>query len=668
MRERTAILAMMLAAALAVPAAAAAIPPPIGGLTPIAGQCLTESSVAGCTTDPGAGDVNGLAVRPGGAVLYVLQGGSGGDKSHGALLAYSRNPQTGAIGPRISCRAYDTTGLPGCVQDSALYLPHGLALAPDASGLYVTSQPDLRGGLIAYATDPQTGAIGNVTSCFQEAGNSGCGSATVQRGYGLDGVEAVVVSPDGKAVYTVAGAAHGGVAAFARLAGDGSLTAELRCASGVASPNGDAGPGKCDLPVDTAVESGSAIAATNKAVYVSSDQQTSGNGDVVAYARDAAAGTLTGRLNCFSENSFTGCSGRFGLVSPFALAAAPDGNTVYASGLDTTQNGTSGQLTTIRLAANGSLSLVAGCLGTVAQDTCTAAKGVRNVTAIGVSSDGGQLYAADTADGNAGSVTAFGLSQALPAPTALSCIAGIALAGCGTAATVHYPGAVALSPNGRFVYTGSHSGGGGVGAIQGFARELAPSCSASSATTTAGAAVTVPLSCTDPNGDPLTLSLSGGKPAHGVLGSIDQAARTTLYTPDDGFVGHDSFMYTASDGRAGTAPATADIDVAAAPGPRPEPGPGPDPSPGPGPGPDPRPPPTAAVCKVPTLVGLRLARAKKKLAKAHCKLGKVKRPKHRRHGLVVVKQSPKRGVVTTKRVTLKLGKAPKARALRRAAT
>jgi 6-phosphogluconolactonase (cycloisomerase 2 family) len=647
MKKTTPILLATLAVALAGPATAAAIPPPIGGLTPIPGACLTETAVPGCTTDPGAGDVNALAVRPGGTVLYVVQGGSAADSSNGALLAYSRNAQTGVIGARISCRAFDPTGLPGCVQDSALYLPHGLAVGPDGHGLYVTSQYDLRGALIAYATDPTTGAIGAPTSCFQQVGTQGCGTAPVQRAHGLDGVKGVAVSPDGKAVYTAAGSAHGGVAAFARLSSDGSLTAELRCASGVASPSGDAGPGKCDLPVDTAVDSASAVAATDKAVYVSSDQSTSGSGSVVAYARDAAAGTLTGRLNCFSENSFSGCSGRFGLVAPFALAAAADGKTLYSAGLDASlANG--GQLTTIRLAADGSLSLVGGCLATKAQDTCVKADGVRNVTAIGLSGDGGELYAADSADGSAGSVTAFGLSQALPGLPALSCLAGAAMTGCSVAATVHYPGAVAVSPNGRFVYSGSHSSGGSGGAIQAFARELAPSCSAVGASTTAGVAVSVPLSCSDPNSDPLTLQVAGG-PANGVLGAVDQGTQSVMYTPHAGFVGHDSFSYAASDGRAAAPAATAGIDVAQAP----PPGPGP----GPGPGPDPTP--TPSTCKVPKLLGLSLARAKRKLGKAHCKLGKVKRPKHHRRGLVVIKQSPKRGTTTAKAVTLNLGKPKK---------
>jgi hypothetical protein len=135
---------------------------------------------------------------------------------------------------------------------------------------------------------------------------------------------------------------------------------------------------------------------------------------------------------------------------------------------------------------------------------------------------------------------------------------------------------------------------------------------------------------------------------------VDQSARTITYTPASGFVGHDSFTYTASDGRAGApAAGTASIDVTAAP-----PSPGPDPSPNPTPDPTPTPP---ATCKVPKLIGLHLANAKKRLAKAHCKLGKVKKPKHGRAAtLVVTNQSPKAGKRTSKPVTLKLGKAKKA--------
>jgi hypothetical protein len=50
-------------------------------------------------------------------------------------------------------------------------------------------------------------------------------------------------------------------------------------------------------------------------------------------------------------------------------------------------------------------------------------------------------------------------------------------------------------------------------------------------------------------------------------------------------------------------------------------------------------------CKVPRLIGLKLRTAKKRLKKAHCKLGQVtrKKAKHRRHGRIF-RQSPRAGV------------------------
>ena len=64
----------------------------------------------------------------------------------------------------------------------------------------------------------------------------------------------------------------------------------------------------------------------------------------------------------------------------------------------------------------------------------------------------------------------------------------------------------------------------------------------------------MPLTCTDADGDQLTLSIVTG-PAHGTLGAI--AAGAVTYTPDAGYFGADSFTFKASDGTADSAPATA---------------------------------------------------------------------------------------------------------------
>ena len=68
----------------------------------------------------------------------------------------------------------------------------------------------------------------------------------------------------------------------------------------------------------------------------------------------------------------------------------------------------------------------------------------------------------------------------------------------------------------------------------------APACDDVARRTAVGTAVSVPLTCTDPDGDALTLSIVGG-PANGSLGAIAGGAVT--YTPDAGDFGADSFTY-----------------------------------------------------------------------------------------------------------------------------
>ena len=99
-----------------------------------------------------------------------------------------------------------------------------------------------------------------------------------------------------------------------------------------------------------------------------------------------------------------------------------------------------------------------------------------------------------------------------------------------------------------------------------FARESAPVCQAATVTTASRTPVTVPLHCSDPDGDAVTRSIVSG-PAHGTLSAVDNSAGTVTYTPATEFSGKDSFTFAASDGVNQGAPATATITVT--PGPLP---------------------------------------------------------------------------------------------------
>jgi hypothetical protein len=92
------------------------------------------------------------------------------------------------------------------------------------------------------------------------------------------------------------------------------------------------------------------------------------------------------------------------------------------------------------------------------------------------------------------------------------------------------------------------------------------------------------------------------------------------------------------------------------PGP-PPPGPPPPPPPPPPAGPPPPPPPMVR-CRVPRVIHLRLAKARTKIRRAHCRVGRVRTARARRFRGFVVKQSPRAGrqLRERTRVNLVLGR------------
>jgi hypothetical protein len=86
-----------------------------------------------------------------------------------------------------------------------------------------------------------------------------------------------------------------------------------------------------------------------------------------------------------------------------------------------------------------------------------------------------------------------------------------------------------------------------------------PSCSSTAVETAPGTPVTVPLTCSDANGNPLTRRIVT-PPANGALGPIE--GDSVAYTPNPGFRGLDEFRFAANDGAADSASALATVDVA----------------------------------------------------------------------------------------------------------
>ena len=88
-----------------------------------------------------------------------------------------------------------------------------------------------------------------------------------------------------------------------------------------------------------------------------------------------------------------------------------------------------------------------------------------------------------------------------------------------------------------------------------------PTADAKTLTLAQGGSGTVAPTGSDPDGDVLTFSLAG-QPGHGTV--VVNADGSFTYTPAGGYVGLDSFTYTASDGKLTSLPATVSITVSPA--------------------------------------------------------------------------------------------------------
>ncbi len=144
----------------------------------------------------GLNNARGVSISPGGQNVYVAS------QTDDALAAFTRNPSTGAL----SFVEVEKDGVGGV---DGLNGAHGVAVSPDGRHVYVASISD---ALVAFTRSPTTGTLN-----FVEAEMDGVGGVD-----GLDGARGVTVSDDGKHVY-VASSEDGAVAVFSR---DG-VTGEL---------------------------------------------------------------------------------------------------------------------------------------------------------------------------------------------------------------------------------------------------------------------------------------------------------------------------------------------------------------------------------------------------------------------------------------------------------
>ena len=431
-----------------------------------------------------------------------------------------------ADGTLTPAGCFEDAGQDGCGTGTANETPgldgaSGVAISPDGRSVYVTGVNDDSIVRFDRAAD---GAITPV-GCFEDVGLSGCGAGTAADVPGLNGARGIAISADGISVYVGSSTVDAAIVRFTR-APNGALT-PAGCIE-------DAGLDGCGVGAANETPGldgirGVAVSADGTSVYVASFADSA----IVMFDRAADGGLMP--AGCFEATGDACGAGTAndvaGLQGAFGIAASPDGSSVYVGSL------TANALLRFDRAGDGTLT-PAGCVEDLSSNVCglgatNAVPGLLGAAGVAVSSDGASVLVAGFEDS---SIVGF-RRAAGGAVEFADCLEDVGKTECGFGTLADAPGldganGVAVSPDGASVYVASSDDD----AVVHLDREVPPICRGTAAASPVGAPVTVPLDCSDPNGDPLQIAVESG-PAHGSLSAIDQANRSLLYTPDAGFVG-----------------------------------------------------------------------------------------------------------------------------------
>ena len=185
----------------------------IGCVTSGASACAPANSTTNAIamSSPAA-----IVISPEGTDVYVATQGTN------SLVEFSREPATGLLS-EIGCLSQADLE---CVSHEAdgLELPYGIAISPDGASVYVASHDS--DAIAEFSRDASTGELAQLTrqnNCITSASGNGCGT---EGGVGLESAIGVAVSPDGRSVYVAAGGTErsGAIASFERNTSTGALT------------------------------------------------------------------------------------------------------------------------------------------------------------------------------------------------------------------------------------------------------------------------------------------------------------------------------------------------------------------------------------------------------------------------------------------------------------
>jgi 6-phosphogluconolactonase (cycloisomerase 2 family) len=539
MRLRDGILALLLCVLAPCASAAAASPP--GTLAQLAGAggCVSLQTALGCSPARGLDDARAVALSPDGRSLYVAAA------TPASVTSFSVAPGNGLLQQlNLGAGCLVSVAQEGCGDARALAGASAIAVSPDNLHVYVAAAT--AGAVAAFARQPNGSLVqlNGIAGCIVATPTPGCDS-----GPPLGGADAIAISPDGRFAYVGAGTADA-LVAFSRDAATGRLT-PLAGAAGCLRAN------RANCAPVTGIDGPTAIAITpdGTSLYVSSATA----GTITAFRRDVNTGTLTQLgpgLGCLSDVPLADCAPIGGLARASAVAVTPDGLTVVAVGTDD-----DAVLSLRRDPATGALTRVSCVAATTATAGCTVSPLIQGPRAVTIRPGG---FVAWIASSRGDSIVTLQLDIATgtltPTSGTAGCLRRLASLDCRAARALDDPRALVTSADGSRVYAaGALSDGVAV-----LGPQLAPNCLPVRARTVANTPRSVVLACSDPNGDPVTLTIQR-QPRHGRVNGLVKATGSILYTPAAGYAGGDSFTYTASDALDTSALGTAVIAVTVPP-------------------------------------------------------------------------------------------------------
>jgi DNA-binding beta-propeller fold protein YncE len=398
-----------------------------------AGSCARARALAGPGPFMGS---EAIAISPDDRGVYVAASGSD------AIAVFARNSRSGTLRqPKGAAGCVAAKAAHGCAPAIGLLGPNSVAISPDGRYVYATSREGA--SVTSFHRNRKTGALRQLppssAGCISGLPIPGCAA-----GRALSGPDVVAISPDGRNLYV--GAFFGNaVAAFARNPENGALTQLEGTAGCIALATSG-----CATGVALGAVEGLAVSPDGTAVYATAAVSNA----VAVLGRNPATGALgqaTNGTGCITDAASTGCATGVELAGANAVATSSRGGRVYVTSLFSNSVTAFTQTEPATIVQNTG---PAGCLVFMRSTGCSFGRAMVAPEGIAVSPDGANAYVAAFETG------ALDVLERDPASGALAqkpgvggCLAPKSVPGCAPGRALAGVSSVAVSPNGRNVYS-----------------------------------------------------------------------------------------------------------------------------------------------------------------------------------------------------------------------